>query len=315
MLAGACIREWQGLAPDRCSSIDTPRNGECEGRTLALRGFSFSAYEIRLIVRHARALKRFAGYAKSNNWFVRVENENGASSRRGVCSNRVEASLGVSHGENFAVESVLNGLPIVNRSLDYDEGRDLMATEPAEIVNGTGVSRLERSNSTYSSSEDAGAASLDCVSENGHGMAELGLDDFEYYVPEIGHRVLGVVVSGSRTKFDVDIGAAKLGELKVSKLFPLDRFQVQHNRWICPEEGDADDARGKFLIPPHGRPCMVYDEEVFAYEDPAPLIIDIGTVLELVVIGMSLSGNPILSAREAGQRIAWERVKQVNILN
>jgi hypothetical protein len=60
---------------------------------------------------------------------------------------------------------------------------------------------------------------------------------------------------------------------------------------------------------------MVFDKEVFAYEDPALFVIDIGTVLELVVIGKSLSGNPILSARKAAERIAWDRVKQVNLLD
>jgi hypothetical protein len=114
----------------------------------------------------------------------------------------------------------------------------------AEVVGSNGVSRLERLNSACFSSEGAGVASLDCrrgddqvsgsvSAQNGHGIdatappTESGLDDVEYYVPEIGHRVLGIVVSGSRTKFYVDVGAAKLGELKASQLFPLDWFQVK----------------------------------------------------------------------------------------
>lgn len=135
---------------------------------------------------------------------------------------------------------------------------------------------------------------------------QLGLGD--HYLPEIGHRVLGVVVSGSRTKFEVDIGAAKLGELKVSKLFPLERFQVKRNKWLFPDEVDVEEKLSKL---PYGRPCMVYDEEVFAYDDPALFVVDIGTVLEMVVIGESPNGNPLLSARKAAERIAWDRVKQV----
>lgn len=138
---------------------------------------------------------------------------------------------------------------------------------------------------------------------------QLGLGD--HYVPEIGHRVLGVVVSGSRTKFEVDIGAAKLGELKVSKLFPLERFQVKRNEWLFPDEVDVEDRPSKA---PYGRPCMVYDEEVFAYDDPALFVVDIGTALEMVVIGESPTGNPLLSARKAAERIAWDRVKQIKAL-
>ncbi|KAG0567404.1 hypothetical protein KC19_7G132500 [Ceratodon purpureus] len=318
MLARTCIPEWQGLTPGRYRSIYSPQRIESKGRNLALRGFS--AYEIRL-----RTLKWFAGYAKSN--IVAVHNKEfnlgldyGATGSRTVCSDGGEASL----GENVAVNSVLDSAPIVNRSLDY-----VRAADSGEVVGSNCVSRLERSNSSSCSVEEAGFVSLDCFSEDdqvagnvsaqiGDGTApttELGLDDLEYYVPEIGHRVLGVVVSGSRTKFDIDIGAAQLGELKVTHLFPLDRFEVKHNKWICPEEVDAVGALGQFSRPPHGRPCMVYDEEVFGYEDPALFIIDIGTVLELVVIGLSLRGNPVLSVRRAAQRIAWDRVKQMKELN
>ena len=333
MSARACIPEWQGLASGRCWGSHISPRSELRERSLALRGFS--AYKIRLPVGHARTLQWFAGHTQSNDLFVGVGKEelnldldygeNGALSR-------VEASPGVCRGENVAVASLLNVEPIVNQSLDH-EGRNVMASEPAGVVSSSGVSRLERlDNSTCLSSKEAGVASLDCLvsnelvsrnplSENDDGIGvtatppELGLDDLEYYVPKIGHRVLGVVVSGSRTKLDVDIGAAKLGELKVSQLFPLDRFHVKHNKWICPEEVDADGARVKFLRPPYGHPCMVYDKEVFAYEDPATFIVDIGTVIELMVIGISLSGNPVLSARKAAQRIAWDRVKQVNILD
>lgn len=332
MLARAWMPDWRSLAPERYRSSHIPQIRESKGRNFSLR--EFSAYEIRFLVRRARTLKRFAECANSNHSFVGVRNEKfnldldygekGALSSRSAC---VEGSV----GKNVAVDSVSNGLPIVNRSLDY-EGRNVTAAEPAEVVGSNGGSRLERLNSACFSSEGAGVASLDCrggddqvsgivSAQNGLGIdatapaTESGLDDVEYYVPEIGHRVLGIVVSGSRTKFYVDVGAAKLGELKASQLFPLDRFQVKHNKWICPEEVDADGARGKFSRPPHGRPCMVYDEEVFAYEDPALFIIDIGTILELVVIGMSLSGNPILSARKAAEHIAWDRVKQMKELN
>jgi hypothetical protein len=228
----------------------------------------------------------------------------------------VDINLNLGYGENGASSSVLGETIAVDNVLSerrlsivdcYGEVRDVTGTEIAEVLSSNGFNRLEK---PHFSSVKAGVASLDYCGIAAAPAVQLGSDELECYVPEIGHRVLGVVVSGSRTKFDVDIGAAKLGELKVSKLFPLDRFQVKHDKWIFPDEVDV---RETFSKPPHGRPCMVYDEEVFAYEDPALFLIDIGTVLELIVIGKSVSGNPILSARKAAERIAWDRVKQVSM--
>ncbi len=82
-------------------------------------------------------------------------------------------------------------------------------------------------------------------------------------MPEIGHHVFGIVMAGSRTKFDVDIGAAKLGELKVSKFFLLDWFQVRYNKWIIPEAVDVEGAMEKYSKPPHRCPCIVFDKDVF----------------------------------------------------
>lgn len=319
------------------SSHISPRNG----RNLALRGLSACEFRFRVTGRSLKCL----GCAEWKNSECNLEfgsrhgyGESGrAASRRNVCTEGVEASLGFCREEDSAVESASrerggSGVSVVERSLGCGGGGEVTATEAGEVRSSSGLGRLERCSLDYLSSGEAGVASLEYLGEderilegnsgeNGRGTGAavsvgLGLNEsLEYYVPEIGHRVLGVVVAGSRTKFDVDIGAAKLGELKVSKMFPLDRFQVKHNKWIFPDELDAEGANDKFSKPPHGRACMVYDAEVFAYEDPALFIIDIGTVLEMVVVGKSLSGNAVLSARRAAERIAWDRVKQVNILD
>ena len=155
---------------------------------------------------------------------------------------------------------------------------------------------------------------------NGHHAVELQnslqstpieLDDLEYYEPKSGHRVIGVVVSGNHAKLDIDIGAAKLGHLHVKELLPIDKFQLEEYQWELPTEGVEG---GKNPMPPSGHPRVVYDDEIFALEEAGPLVIDVGTVLDLEVMGETVGGNALLSARRSGRRVAWERVRQVKKL-
>lgn len=132
-------------------------------------------------------------------------------------------------------------------------------------------------------------------------------DDLEYYVPALGHRVVGVVVSGNYAKLEIDIGAAKLGHLHVRDLLPLDKVDIRESEWILPDDG------GGSGTPPLGRPHVVYDAEVYSFEDPEPLVVDTGTVLEMEVVGQTVSGNPLLSARKSAQRLQWDRVMQVRL--
>ena len=137
------------------------------------------------------------------------------------------------------------------------------------------------------------------------------VDDFDYYIPESGHRVVGVVVSGNHFKLDINIGAAKLGHLHIKELLPIDKVDVKESNWEIPCEGSPERDEDKFVPPAFNQAQVVYDQEVFEYEDPAPLPVEVGTVLNLEVLGESLGGNPLLSARRAARRIAWERVRQV----
>ena len=139
---------------------------------------------------------------------------------------------------------------------------------------------------------------------------QLGLDDLDYYVPVPGHRVVGVVVSGNHARLDVDIGAAKLGYLHVQDLQPLDRFDIDDKKWVLADEGGEGGSHG---TPPYGHPHVVYDQEVYTYAAPGPLV-DIGTVLEMEVVGQTMLGNPLLSARRVAHQLAWDRVMQVGLL-
>lgn len=148
-------------------------------------------------------------------------------------------------------------------------------------------------------------------------FSKLVDDSFEYYVPVVGHRVVGVVVFGNHAKVDVDIGAAQYGQLHMQDLLPLDQLPIDQNKWILADDtkkgGEAGEGneRGGLGTPPRGLPYVIHDEEVYAYESPAPHCVDIGTVLEMEVVGKTMTGKPLLSARKAAQRVAWDRVLQI----
>lgn len=148
-------------------------------------------------------------------------------------------------------------------------------------------------------------------------FSKLVDDSFEYYVPVVGHRVVGVVVFGNHAKVDVDIGAAQYGQLHMQDLLPLDQLPIDQNKWILADDtkkgGEAGEGneRGGLGTPPRGLPYVIHDEEVYAYESPAPHCVDIGTVLEMEVVGKTMTGKPLLSARKAAQRVAWDRVLQL----
>lgn len=140
--------------------------------------------------------------------------------------------------------------------------------------------------------------------------SQVSLTDVEYYVPTCGHRVTGVVVSGNYAKLDMDIGAAKLGQMHVQEILPLDKFQIDQTSWILADDAGEGGGAG---LPPNGHTHVLYDEEVFTYEAPeSPLLVDIGTVLDMEVVGITTSGRALLSARKAAQRIEWNRIMQVD---
>jgi small subunit ribosomal protein S1 len=122
---------------------------------------------------------------------------------------------------------------------------------------------------------------------------------------------VGVVVSGTHLTLDVDIGAAKLAQLPVQNLVPQDRISIENCKWVLADDAGGGDDGASSGVPAHGHPHVLYDQEVFAYESPAPLAVEIGTVLEIEVIGETLTGITLLSARRAASRVAFDRIFQV----
>ncbi|XP_051139855.1 protein PIGMENT DEFECTIVE 338, chloroplastic [Andrographis paniculata] len=130
----------------------------------------------------------------------------------------------------------------------------------------------------------------------------------EYYEPQAGDFVVGVVVSGNENKLDVNVGADMLGTMLTKDVLPLYEREMEY--LLCDLEKDAEE----FLAP--GKVGIVrYEEAVGGRALPGRPVVEVGTVVFAEVLGRTLGGRPLLSARRFFRRIAWHRVRQIQQLN
>ncbi|XP_052190400.1 protein PIGMENT DEFECTIVE 338, chloroplastic [Diospyros lotus] len=143
--------------------------------------------------------------------------------------------------------------------------------------------------------------------ENG-GVEEAKKVSVEYYEPEPGDFVVGVVVSGNENKLDVNVGADLLGTMLTKEVLPL--YGEEMDYLLCDTDKEAED----FMV--HGKTGIVRNEDALTAETvPGRPVVELGTVLFAEVLGRTLSGRPLLSTRRFFRRIAWHRVRQIKQLN
>jgi len=123
------------------------------------------------------------------------------------------------------------------------------------------------------------------------------------YDPKPGDFAVGVVVSGTEARLDVAVGADHLATLLAKELLPLDR--------------DGGDFEARAASPRPGSVGVVAspaaDEEATGKHNRrgSRALVAPGTVVFAEVLGRTLSGRPLLSARRLFRRLAWHRARQV----
>ena len=122
------------------------------------------------------------------------------------------------------------------------------------------------------------------------------------YDPKPGDFAVGVVVSGTEARLDVAVGADHLATLLAKELLPLDRggggFAA---RAASPRPGSV----GVVASP------AVDEEATRKHNRGSRALVAPGTVVFTEVLGRTLSGRPLLSARRLFRRLAWHRARQV----
>ncbi|KAM0843693.1 hypothetical protein ACQ4PT_057532 [Festuca glaucescens] len=119
-----------------------------------------------------------------------------------------------------------------------------------------------------------------------------------HYDPKSGDYAVGIVVSGTEARLDVAVGADRLATLLTKELLPLCRAEL-------PTVGDE-------ASPPRpGSVGVVVASAVDEQKRGARTLVAPGTVVFAEVLGRTLSGRPLLSARRLFRRLAWHRARQI----
>nr|CAB3473423.1 unnamed protein product [Digitaria exilis] len=122
------------------------------------------------------------------------------------------------------------------------------------------------------------------------------------YDPKPGDFVVGVVVSGTEARLDVAVGADNLATLLAKELLPLDRGGGDLAARVAPPRpGSVGVVAGP----------AVDGEAVRKHNRGSRALVAPGTVVFAEVLGRTLSGRPLLSARRLFRRLAWYRARQV----
>ncbi|GJM94045.1 hypothetical protein PR202_ga10657 [Eleusine coracana subsp. coracana] len=123
----------------------------------------------------------------------------------------------------------------------------------------------------------------------------------ELYDPKPGDFAVGVVVSGTEARLDVAVGADRLATLLAKELLPLDRAGTDTAEQSSPPRpGSVGVVAGP----------AVGEEELRKQKRGSRALVAPGTVVFAEVLGRTLSGRPLLSARRLFRRLAWHRARQ-----
>ncbi|XP_066306454.1 protein PIGMENT DEFECTIVE 338, chloroplastic-like isoform X2 [Miscanthus floridulus] len=123
------------------------------------------------------------------------------------------------------------------------------------------------------------------------------------YDPKPGDFAVGVVVSGTEARLDVAVGADRLATLLAKELLPLDRDSADPpTRQALPGPGSIGVVAG---------PTVDDDKEARRQKRGSRTLVAPGTVVFAEVLGRTLSGRPLLSARRLFRRLAWHRARQI----
>lgn len=123
-----------------------------------------------------------------------------------------------------------------------------------------------------------------------------------HYDPKSGDYAVGIVVSGTEARLDVAVGADRLATLLTKELLPLCRAELPSGgaKPAPPRPGSV----GVLEVSP-------VDEETQNQKCGARTLVPPGTVVFAEVLGRTLSGRPLLSARRLFRRLSWHRARQV----
>uniref|UniRef100_A0A0E0C423 S1 motif domain-containing protein n=1 Tax=Oryza meridionalis TaxID=40149 RepID=A0A0E0C423_9ORYZ len=122
------------------------------------------------------------------------------------------------------------------------------------------------------------------------------------YDPRPGDFAVGVVVSGTEARLDVAVGADRLATLLAKELLPLYRADLPTFAEAAPPRPGS--------VGVVARPAAGEGDRKQGERGGGRTLVPPGTVVFAEVLGRTLSGRPLLSARRLFRRLAWHRARQ-----
>jgi small subunit ribosomal protein S1 len=131
-----------------------------------------------------------------------------------------------------------------------------------------------------------------------------------YYDPKPGDLVVGVVVGGDARVLDVDVGAGGEPALMLAKeAAPTSPDEFGYLACDLASASSEFAAEGRVGVAVGGG--GVGGKVRRAGKGKCAPVVGVGTVVFAEVLGRTLGGRPLLSARRLFRRVAWHRVRQV----
>ncbi|VAH22008.1 hypothetical protein VPH35_010634 [Triticum aestivum] len=171
--------------------------------------------------------------------------------------------------------------------------------------------QVKGADASEGTSEAAAAGKEKHASEDGAVSAGRGVI---YYDPMPGDLVVGVVVGGDARALDVDVGAGGEPALLLTKeAAPASPEEFAYLACDVASGGAREfAAEGRVGVAAGGGGIVKFGRT--GKEKCAP-VVGVGTVVFAEVLGRTLGGRPLLSARRLFRRVAWHRVRQIKQLN
>ncbi|XP_015692871.1 protein PIGMENT DEFECTIVE 338, chloroplastic-like [Oryza brachyantha] len=167
--------------------------------------------------------------------------------------------------------------------------------------------------------EDAGYVEEDAEEEEEEERTKAGADgrSFIYYDPKPGDLAVGVVVGGDGRTLDVDVGAGGEPALMMAKeAVPMSGEEFEYLACdIASEDAIQFADEGKVGVVVSGGDRQGGVNGGRNGKGRSSPVVGVGTVVFTEVLGRTLGGRPLLSARRLSRRVAWHRVRQIKQLN
>ncbi|CAM0954299.1 unnamed protein product [Alopecurus aequalis] len=160
---------------------------------------------------------------------------------------------------------------------------------------------------------DASPAAVGFVEDASEDGSDAGGRGVVYYDPQPGDLVVGVVVGGDARVLDVDVGAGGEPALMLTKE-AAPSYPEEFGYLACDVAASSDGARefaaeGRVGVAVGGGGVKVRRTG----KGKCAPVVAVGTVVFAEVLGRTLGGRPLLSARRLFRRVAWHRVRQLNV--